>query len=147
MFIIFLMKLQMNALIIILQLQYLQPFQQLFIKNKKNFDDYKKFIEFIYKKEYIYFDDFVCDIINYFIEWNALIFLDQYSQDLFNDNFINILKQEKSKLKVLLINSMNDKWIRSIYVYSILNFFNKTIAVEDMNLIKEVFVKLTGLFY
>ena len=89
----------------------------------------------------------MCDIINYFIEWNALIFLDQYSQDLFNDNFINILKQEKSKLKVLLINSMNDKWIRSIYVYSILNFFNKTIAVEDMNLIKEVFVKLTGLFY
>ena len=101
----------------------------IFIKNKKEYKDYKKFIETIYHKEYIFFDDFIIAIISFFREWNALIFLDQYSQELFHKEFIGELKNQldfkESKLKILLINSMNDKWIRDIYINSILNFFKK----------------------
>ena len=111
----------------------------IFIKNKKNFDDYKKFLEIIYKNEYNSFDYFIIDIISFFNEWDAMIFLDQYNPELFHNEFIEELKQilnsEKSKLKVLLINSINDKCIRNIYIKSILNYFDKIDTDEEINFI------------
>ena len=83
----------------------------IYIKNNKSYKDYEGFIKKIYESTFNTFDEFIDSIINNFIEWKALIFLDQYSHDLFNNEFIEKLKQlvnnKKSNIKLLLINSMN----------------------------------------
>ena len=109
----------------------------IFVKNKKQYEEYEKFIEKIYKTEYDSFDKFIISIISYFLEWEAMIFLDQYSHELFRNEFIDELKNkiysENSKLKLILINSMNDKWIRNIYVKCILNYFDNNDMDEEID--------------
>ena len=109
----------------------------IFVKNKKKYDEYEKFIKKIYQTEYDSFDEFIISIISYFLEWEAMIFLDQYSHELFRNEFIEELKNkiysDKSKLKLILINSMNDKWIRNIYVKCILNYFDNIDTDEEID--------------
>ena len=101
----------------------------MFIKNGKEFNEYKNFLLTIYdNNKYKNFDEFLLTIINYFKDWEGLIFLDQFNHVLFSkeNDFINNLKilLNSTKLKVLLINSMNDKWIRNFFVNNILEKFD-----------------------
>ena len=111
----------------------------IYIKSKKTFEDHKKFIEKIYEITYDSFEQFIISIINNFIDWNGFIFLDQYSHELFDSEFINhlqkIINTEGSTIKILLICSMNDKWIREIYVDSITDYLNRITKTEDLEFI------------
>ena len=111
----------------------------IYIKNNKSYKDYEGFIKKIYESTFNTFDEFIDSIINNFIEWKALIFLDQYSHDLFNNEFIEKLKQlvnkKNANIKLLLINSMNDKWSRKIFIDSILKFFRKDETKDDIEFI------------
>ena len=110
----------------------------IYIKNNKSFKNYKNFIKKTYKSTYNSFESFVVSLIKHFINWKAIIFLDQYNHDLFNTEFINKLQKiysENVNIKILLINSMNDKWIRKIYINSILNYFKGITKIENIEFI------------
>lgn len=118
----------------------------IFIKNEKNFEEYKNFIKAVYENKYDSFDKFIIDIINYFQKWNALIFLDQFQNELFKegDKFLKDLKanfsspESTTNIKIIFIISLNDKSIREIYKNKIINLFNGTENEED---IKYIFIK------
>ena len=118
----------------------------LFIKNKKTFEDYEKFISEVYKQNFKSFDDFITYIIKYFLEWNALIFLDQFQNELFKtgDEFLKNVKtilsspELTSNIKIIFIISMNDKSIREKYKRRIINKFNGIKKEED---IEYIFIK------
>lgn len=113
--------------------------KNIYIKNNKSYDEYEVFIKNIYESTFNNFEEFIVSIIKNFIEWKALIFLDQYSHDLFSNEFIKKLKElidtEKATIKLLLINTMNDKWSRKIFIDSILNFFKKYETNVDIEFI------------
>ena len=130
----------------------------LFIKNKKDFKEYKKFIEAIYENKYDSFDKFIIKIIEYFQEWNVLIFLDQFQNELFKkgDEFFKNIKETLSSpelitnIKIIFIISMNDKSIREVYKNRIINHFNGIKKQEDIEyifvkgLVKKDSLKLAG---
>jgi len=124
----------------------------MFIKAKKNFEEFENFIKLIYKNDYKTLDNFIVTIINLFIEWKGIIFLDQFNHELFNDEIklINTLKSllnpENSKLKVLLINSLNDKYIRNLYIDYILNIFDERENEIDCIFLKKLISKDNPLF-
>ena len=130
----------------------------LFIKNKKTFEEYEKFIKAVYKENFNSFDEFITYIIKYFLEWNALIFLDQFQNELFKngDEFIKNIKTTLSSpelttnIKIIFIISMNDKSIREIYKKKIINQFNGTRSEEEIEyffikeLVKKDSLKIIG---
>ena len=137
----------------------LNELMNLFIKNKKDFEEYKNFIKAIYENKYDSFDKFIIYIIKYFQEWNVLIFLDQFQNKLFKngDEFLNNLKASLSSpesitnIKIIFIISLNDKSIREVYKKRIMNHFNGIKNEEDIEyifikeLVKKDSLKLTGI--
>ena len=119
----------------------------MFIKMKKNFEEYENFIKLIYKNDYDTLDKFIITIINFLKEWKGIIFLDQFNNELFNDEleFINdmknLLNSNNSKLKILLINSLNDKFIRNLYIDYILNIFDERDNEIDCIFLKKLITK------
>ena len=103
----------------------------IFIKRNKTFEEYKEYIKKFYEKAYINLDEFIFKIIDDFKEIEGLIFLDQFSYELFNDGktFLNdiktLLSNDKTKLKIIIVNSMNDKSMRDIYKSFKLSCFTK----------------------
>lgn len=124
----------------------------MFIKAKKDFEEYENFIKSIYKNDYKTLDNFVITLINLFIEWKGIIFLDQFNHELFNDEFelINSLKSllnsENSKLKVLLVNSLNDKYIRNLYIDYILSLFDGRDNEIDCIFLQKLITKANPFF-
>ena len=118
-----------------------------FIKMKKNFEEYENFIKLIYKNDYKSLDHFVITIINLFNEWKGIIFLDQFNHELFNNEvklintLKNLLNSKNSKLKVLLINSLNDKYIRNLYIDYVINIFDEVDNEIDCIFLKKLITK------
>ena len=111
----------------------------IYIKSKKSFKDYKNFIKKIYENTYNSFLQFIFSIIKNFINWKAFIFLDQFSQDLFDTEFINelqkIINSENVTIKILLIITINDKISRNIYIDSTLNYLKGISKIDNIEFI------------
>ena len=93
----------------------------LFFKLKKNYEDYKKFIEKISPYDGKELNTLIISIIKELKEEDAIIILDQYQEKIFeNNNFIRQLKEilfeKESKIKIIISSSMNDSPIKEAYL-------------------------------
>ena len=104
----------------------------LFSKLKKPYKDYKKFIkQFLpYEKEEL--QKLILLIIDKIKERDIVIIIDQYQDELFDNNIFvpelkNIIFNKNSKIKLIISSSINNGEIRNAYLNII---FEETIKID-----------------